>query len=304
MKSLHQRVETRSVRPALIGRLVITAVMFRAHRKRPTAEFLASIGASRYESFLFSCPRLTKSAIPLGMQAGGGCGGRGGMVWAVEGRGNLARDGAGEREEKGRGRGWKTWRWLSKSRWAGGSGGGAVHIRPEDSSTRDERNTSKRVKPGQARKRLDSLFPSHHPVLPLFISASLHLRECLFVFLFFKSSFQLREEPKTSKTSTAEVFLCVSSREKFHTHMLSTAPCTPARPLPALNRGGGPPTLPMRNPHSTREPKSPRVPEQLKLWEGSTAGVRKPHPDLGLWILLIQRLSVCKSADLSFGNRS
>lgn len=178
-----------------------------------------------------------------------------------------------------------------------------MHTRPEDSSTRDERSASKRVKPGQARKRLDSLFPSHHPVLPLLTSASLHLRECLFV-LFFKSSFQLREEPKTSKTSTAEVFfVCVSSREKLHTHMLSTAPCTPARPLPALNRGGGPPTLPVRNPHSTREPKSPRVPEQLKLWEGSTAGVRRPHPDLGLRTLLIQRLSVCKSADLSFGKR-
>lgn len=75
MKSLHQRVGTRSVCPALVSRLIITAVMFRAHRKRPTAEFLASIGASRYESFLFSCPRLTKSAIPLGMQRGGVGGG-------------------------------------------------------------------------------------------------------------------------------------------------------------------------------------------------------------------------------------
>lgn len=106
MKSLHQRVETRSVRPALIGRLVITAVMFRAHRKRPTAEFLASIGASRYESFLFSCPRLTKSAIPLGMQAGRGCGGRGG--------GGVSRGGKGESSTRRSGRegGKRTWTWL------------------------------------------------------------------------------------------------------------------------------------------------------------------------------------------------
>lgn len=131
-----------------------------------------------------------------------------------------------------------------------------MHIRPEKAA----RVTSahiKRVEPRQARKRLDLLFPSHHPVLPLFISASLHLRECLFVFLFFSNPAFSSERSRTSKTSTAEVFLCVSSREKFHTHMLSTAPCAPARPLPALNRGGDPPTLPMRNPHSTREPKSP-----------------------------------------------
>lgn len=79
MKSLHRRVETRSVRPALIGRLVITAVMFRAHRKRPTAEFLASIGASRYESFLFSCPRLTKKCNPSRNASGEGLWGEGGV---------------------------------------------------------------------------------------------------------------------------------------------------------------------------------------------------------------------------------
>lgn len=75
-KSLHQLVVTHLLCPALIDRLIFTTVMFHAHRKWPTAEFLASTRASRYESFLFLCPHLMKSAIPLGMQQGGR-GGRG-----------------------------------------------------------------------------------------------------------------------------------------------------------------------------------------------------------------------------------
>lgn len=130
-----------------------------------------------------------------------------------------------------------------------------MHIRPEKAA----RVTSahiERVKPRQARKRLDSLFPSHHPVLPLFISASLHLRECLFVFLFslFSNPAFSSERSRTSKTST----FCVCPLEKSFTPTCSRQPPAPQRdPYPPFNRGGGPPTLPMRNPHSTREPKSP-----------------------------------------------
>lgn len=45
--------------------------MFCAQRKWATAELLASIRASRYESSVFLCPHLMKSAIPLGMRGGG-----------------------------------------------------------------------------------------------------------------------------------------------------------------------------------------------------------------------------------------
>lgn len=45
---------------------------------------------------------------------------------------------------------------------------------PWESSTHGER-THQRAKLRQARNRLDTLFPSHHPVFPLFILATLHL---------------------------------------------------------------------------------------------------------------------------------
>lgn len=45
---------------------------------------------------------------------------------------------------------------------------------PWESSTHDER-THQRAKLRQARNRLDTLFPSHHPVFPLLILATLHL---------------------------------------------------------------------------------------------------------------------------------
>lgn len=45
---------------------------------------------------------------------------------------------------------------------------------PWESSTHDER-THQRAKLRQARNRLDTLFPSHHPVFPVLILATLHL---------------------------------------------------------------------------------------------------------------------------------
>lgn len=187
----------------------------------------------------------------------------------------LARDPVRKRE--GTRRMWRleTWRWLPKSRWAAVSRGRAVHISLRKQHAWGAHTSKSEAQAGQE--------PSGH-ALPITQLAS----TCNSVYLptyfpFFKSKVQFRQEPKQAKRSNYKnnenrpLFFGVFSPEKLHTHMLPTAPA-PQRDSPTLERGCDPPRLPMRNQHSSRDPKSS---EFLNKWP--LVGIHCWHEETVSW---------------------
>lgn len=81
-------------------------------------------------------------------------------------------------------------------------------------SSRHDKHTHQRVKLRQARNRLDTLFPVHHPVLPLLNLVTLHLHLCLFLVPIFPYS-----------------LIWIKKKSHPHAH---NSPRTPERPWPPL----------------------------------------------------------------------